>query len=223
MIVAPLIRRTQIMMERRAADRQVARHIRTRPARIRVCWDLDNTLVASGELLQAGKRLDEAIVDAEPMPNMLEFISELRARLPDAEHIIVSARRRSMREATSVWLTRYSVPTESGSVCLVPDAGAKSQVWRELARDSALVVIDDLRYNHEGKTLGVYDDLVEAARGLASVYVGYAEIAEIVSDPSAAARIAAWAADCITRAHPRNRCAARGEQSLTHESRGFVR
>ena len=100
MIVAPLIRRTQIMMERRAADRQVARHIRTRPARIRVCWDLDNTLVASGELLQAGKRLDEAIVDAEPMPNMLEFISELRARLPDAAACRAAGRRRPARGGT---------------------------------------------------------------------------------------------------------------------------
>jgi hypothetical protein len=170
----------------RAAVRQ-ARRLRSRSGVIRICWDLDNTLVDSGRMLRAGKRLDDAIVEAEPVSNMLDLYEAMRAELPNAEHFILSARMRGMRHKTVAWLSRHGVSPADAAVCFVPYVQAKSKVWQELARDARLVIVDDLSYNHETDQVGIHHDLVAVAERLACVYIGLDEIAEISRNPTAVA------------------------------------
>ena len=67
----------RLAWEALSAVRQARRFGRSHPASVRVCWDLDNTLVDSGRLVHAGTPLREAVIDAEPVPKMLEFYEAL--------------------------------------------------------------------------------------------------------------------------------------------------
>jgi len=163
---------------------------RSRPAAVRICWDLDNTLVDSGTLLRGGKRLEDAIVEAEPVPNMLAFYETMRGELPNAEHFIVSARTRSMRANTLAWLKRQGLMPTDGAVLFVPYPEAKLRVWRELARGAQLVIVDDLSYNHESSKPSIYHELVGSAESLASVYVGLDQIARIAQNSDAVEAVA---------------------------------
>jgi hypothetical protein len=164
---------------------------------IRICWDLDNTLVDSGKLLRAGKRLDDAIVEAEPVSNMLDLYEAIRAQLPSAEHVILSARMRGMRHKTVAWLNRHGLSPADAAVCFVPYVQAKPKVWQELARDARLVIVDDLSYNHEKEQLGVHHDLVAVAERLAYVYIGLDEIAEIARNPTAVRVVVSRTAESV--------------------------
>lgn len=170
--------------EVRAAVRQ-ARRQRMRGDDVRICWDLDNTLVNSGRLLRAGGTLQDAIVEAEPVPNMLGFYAALSAQLPRAEHFILSARIRGMRKETLAWLKRHGLEAAEADVCFVPYVQAKARVWEQLARHGTLVIIDDLSYDHESDQVSVHDELVEIAERIAKIYIGLEEIAKIASDPKA--------------------------------------
>jgi hypothetical protein len=172
----------------RAAVRQ-ARNLRSSPGVIRICWDLDNTLVNSGALLRAGGTLEDAIVQAEPVPNMLDLFAAIRTALPDAEHFILSARMRGVRRETLAWLSRHGLSLADAAICFVPYAQAKPKVWEELAREARLVIVDDLSYNHEQEQVGVYRDLVDVAERIAYLYIGLTEIAEIARDPGAVAAV----------------------------------
>ena len=167
----------------RAAVRQ-ARRLRSRRG-VRICWDLDNTLVNSGALLRAGGRLDDAIVEAEPVSNMLELFEAIRAELPGAEHFILSARMRGMRRDTVTWLRRHGLSPGDAAVFFVPYVQAKPKVWKELARNASLVIVDDLSFNHENEQVGIYHDLVDSAERIACVYIGQDEISEIAGNPTA--------------------------------------
>lgn len=167
-----------------AAVRQ-ARRARSDQATVRICWDLDNTLVNSGKLLHEGRLLNNAIVEAEPVSNMLELYNAIRVGLPQAEHFILSARLPGMRAETLTWLERYSLIQADSTICFVPSVQAKRNVWEELARGGALIIVDDLSYNHEADQVSVYEDLVDVARHLALVYVGLDDIAAIAVDPAA--------------------------------------
>ena len=156
-----------------------------------VCWDLDNTLVNSGLLLHGGRSLEEAVVEAEPMANMLAFYESLREQLPGARHVFLSARPRSMRAVTLTWLERHELAHDADTVWFVPSAGAKPKVWATLARLAPLVIVDDLTYDHESDRPSVYHDLVESARETATVYVGVDEITRMTSDPELGAAIVA--------------------------------
>lgn len=173
-----------------AAIRQARRVHRSNPAAIRVCWDLDNTLVDSGTLIHAGRTLRDAVVEAKPIPNMFEFYETMRSRLPEADHFILSARVRSMRHDTLIWLTNHGFVATHRVVCFVPSAAAKAKVWQQLARDARLVIIDDLTYDHESKQPSTYDDLVTVAKRTACVYIGLQQIAEIAEQSAAVETIA---------------------------------
>lgn len=177
--------------------RQVQRVLRSYPADVRICWDLDNTLVNSGALLQQGMTLRDAVVEAHPVPNMLAFFEAIQTRLPEAEHVIVSARRRSMRVATDAWLRRYGLTTKSGTVCFVPGANAKVRVWNVLASGSHLVIVDDLSHNHEAGEPSSYEDLVVAAGLTARVYVGREQIDRIVRNRHEVETIASETVDSL--------------------------
>ena len=183
----------RLAWETLSAVRQARRFGRSHPASVRVCWDLDNTLVDSGRLIHAGTPLREAVIDAEPVPKMLEFYEALRAKLPDAQHFILSARMSSMRRDTLVWLQRHGLTPQDGAVCFVPQAKAKVKVWRQLARDGQLVIVDDLSYNHESDSPDVYHELVHIAQRTARVYIGLEQIGQIAADS-----IAVDAAACST-------------------------
>ncbi len=172
------------------AVRQVERFIRASKAPIRVCWDLDNTLVGSGRLIRAGRRLDEAISEAEPVPNMLEFYWAMAAILPNADHFVLSARRRSMYEPTLEWLRRFGLNPTPNSLCLVPYADAKPAMWERLAMGGRLVIVDDLSYDHESPEPSTYQHLVFAAQRTAEVYIGLDQISRIASDHVSADSIA---------------------------------
>ena len=159
---------------------------------MRVCWDLDNTLVNSGMLIRLGKRLEDAVIDAEPVANMLKFYEGMQAELPGADHVILSARSAGMRTATLAWLGRHQLTLGGGAIWFVPDANAKVKVWLQLARDAQLVIIDDLSYNHESERANVYDDLVQHAKRIGAVYVGLEQIAAIEADPTAVEAVISW-------------------------------
>jgi hypothetical protein len=180
----------------RVAVRQ-ARQLRSRDGLIRICWDLDNTLVDSGRLLRAGERLDDAIVVAEPVSNMLDLYEAMRAELPNAEHFILSARMRGMRRKTVVWLSRHGVSPADAIVCFVPYVQAKPRVWQELARDARLVIVDDLSYNHETEQVAIHHDLVAVAERIAYVYIGLDEIAEIARNPTAVGAVVSRTAESV--------------------------
>jgi hypothetical protein len=194
-----LARRLRASWVSRRAARWAAREVRERPASIRICWDLDNTLVGSGLLLKRGLRLPEAVVDAKPVPNMLAFFGAMRQRVPDAQHFILSARPSAMRADTLAWLEEHGLALSGGAICLVPSADAKCRVWQQLARDCQLVIVDDLSYGHEEDEAFVYDELAAFARRTASVYIGLDDIARIESDPSAVQSVAERAAEALTR------------------------
>jgi hypothetical protein len=175
----------------RAAVRQAREFCRSRPAEVRVCWDLDNTLVDTGALLRAGMTLDRAIIEAYPVPNMLAFYEAMHERLVHAEHFILSARSTTMREETFAWLRRHGMTAPSTSVCLIPTAAAKPRVWRQLSEDAALVIVDDLAFNHEADETSLYDDLISQARDAAVSYIGASDIAAVAADETAAASILA--------------------------------
>jgi hypothetical protein len=156
-----------------------------------VCWDLDNTLVNSGVLIHDGRRLHEAVVEAEPMANMFAFYAALREQLPGARHVFLSARPRSMRRVTLDWLERHELAHEADTVWFVPFAGAKPRVWATLAQIAPLVIVDDLTYDHESERPSVYHDLVETARRTAAVYVGIDQITQMAADPEVVATIVA--------------------------------
>jgi hypothetical protein len=149
----------------------------------RVCWDLDNTLADSGSLLRSGKTLAEAIVAAQPVPNMPEFFRALQMALPDADHFVLSARLPSMRLDTLAWL-RGHLGEADLALCLVPNPDAKMKVWRSLAAAGPVVIVDDLSFGHEGDQPSVYAALVETARKSATAYVGLEEIRQIAGDRS---------------------------------------
>jgi hypothetical protein len=177
------------VLTRRQTHRAVAQaraFVRGKRGTTRVCWDLDNTLADSGTLLRGGKTLAEAIVEAQPVPNMPEFFRALHAALPDADHFILSARLPSMRPHTLDWL-RAHLGESDWALCLVPYPGAKTKVWRSLAADGPVVIVDDLSFGHEGDQPAVYEDLVEVARKSATAYVGLDEIRRIAGDGSEAA------------------------------------
>jgi hypothetical protein len=170
--------------EVRAALRQ-ARRYSSHPAPIRVCWDLDNTLVNSGALLRAGQSLRDAIVRAEPVPNMLDFFAALHSMLPDADRFILTARMRAWRRDTQTWLLRHGLAQTDAALCFVPYVDAKTRVWEQLGRNSRLVIVDDLSFNHERDVPSRNDALIELAQRLAVVYIGPDEIAAIAADAQA--------------------------------------
>jgi hypothetical protein len=181
------------------AVKQARRLRQTHPAPVRICWDLDNTLANSGVLIRIGMRLQDAIVEAEPVPNMLEFYKAMRTELPNAEHVILSARMRSMRRDTLAWLHRYGLAPREGAICFVPYAETKPKVWQQLARDTRLVIVDDLSYGHEGNSTSTYHDLVEFAKRTACVYIGLEQITRIAADPNAVEEVSSWAAEILAR------------------------
>jgi hypothetical protein len=183
--ISDLVRRTRRTIELRVALRQVQAFLTGLTSDVCVCWDLDNTLVDSGVLLRAGRTLEEAVVDAYPVSNMLDFYRAMSQGLPDADHFFLSARPRSMRVDTFGWCERYGVAAVGGNVCLVPYAALKPRIWAELARGSRLVIVDDLSFNHEAAHISLYDELIREAKLTAWSYVGLGEITEIASDRGA--------------------------------------
>lgn len=180
-----------------AAVKQARRLRRAHPAKVCICWDLDNTLANSGSLIRVGKGLQEAIVEAHPVPNMLAFFEAMRTKLPDAEHCILSARMRSMRCDTLVWLRRYGLAPRDGAVCFVPYVEAKRKVWQQLAQNSRLVIVDDLSYGHESDRPSTYHDLVDFAHRTAWVYIGLDEITRIAESSKAVEEVASWAVETL--------------------------
>jgi hypothetical protein len=176
--------------ELRAAVKQARTVCRLRPAAVRVCWDLDNTLADSGALLRVGQRLRDAVVVAEPVPNMLEFYKAIQRGLPEAEHFILSARPRVMREVTLAWLRRHDLAPADDALCFVPSAEAKLKIWQQLAKDARLVIVDDLSYNHEHEQPSLYLELVRLAEQSAAAYVGSSSISEIALSRTAIDAIA---------------------------------
>jgi hypothetical protein len=183
--------------QERAAVRQAQEFCRRQPAEIRICWDLDNTLVDSGTLMGQGRRLDQAIVEAYPVANMLGFYEAMRARLPGAENFILSARAISMRDGTFEWVKRHRLQS-AAAVCLVPRVTAKPRIWRRLAADAQLVIVDDLSFNHEQQTVSLYHQLISQAQTIAAVYIGLDEIAGIATDPAAIAPLVERTVQAVT-------------------------
>jgi hypothetical protein len=141
-------------------------------------------------------------VDAEPIPNMLGFLAAMQRNLPEAEHVFLSARIRSMRAPTLSWLEQYGLTPTAGAVWLVPNAGVKPAIWRRLGRTARLVIVDDLSYDHEAERPSIYKDLVEVAKQTAAVYIGLDQIAEIAEDPGAIEVIAAQTAEAVAPPDP---------------------
>jgi hypothetical protein len=133
------------------------------------------------------------------MPNMVAFFNALHHALPDAAPFALSARTPAMRNDTLAWLHRHGVGIGDAAVCFVPAAEAKVRVWHELARDGALVIVDDLRYGHEGDELRLYQDLVDSARTTASAYVGAREITEIAENAEAVDAIVARIVESLAK------------------------
>lgn len=201
--------------QNRSAIRQARHFRRIHPSAVCVCWDLDNTLVDSGTLIRGGAQLREAIVDAAPVPNMLEFYKTVVRRLPAASHFILTARPSAMRTETLAWLAQNGVACAETSVCFLPHAHAKPRVWQRLSIGAPVVIVDDLSYDHERPDISLYADLVTVARKVASVYVGLDEILRIAADadevePTAALIASAVAEDvrrgtqqaCCDSSHP---------------------
>ena len=184
--------------------RSVVRRARRLRAHTVVCWDLDNTLVDSGALIRAGTPVLGAWVEADPVPGMLEFASALADSLPEAVHVVLSVRTRSVRSATIEWLARHRVTTVSADdVWFVATPAAKTDVWRVLAETSRLVVVDDLGYGHELPEPLVDHRLVAEARRIADAYVGLEEIERVRADPLRAVDAARDLAGRVRALEPR--------------------
>jgi len=140
-------------------------------------------------MLVAGRSLAEAVVEAAPVPNMLELFRTLSDALPEAAHFVLSARPPSMRRATMTWLWRHGVTTSRAVVFFVPTAEAKPRVWAQLGSDALLVIIDDLTHGHESGAPVVYPELVESARRIARVYLGVDDIRCIKADSAGVAAV----------------------------------
>lgn len=173
-----------------AARNQAVNFCDTHRAQVHICWDLDNTLVNSGALLRDGRTLTEAIIEADPVTNMIDFYDEVRTRLPHAGHFILSARSPSMQGDTMLWCRRHGVTVDEVGLCLVPRPAAKPKIWRRLARSAHLVIVDDLTFKHEEDRPSVYHDLVRHAESIALSYVGFQAISEIAADRTAISTIA---------------------------------
>lgn len=164
-----------------------------------VCWDVDNTLVDSGTLIRDGRSVRRAWVDAVPVPGMLAFASALRAQLGDAAHVVLSVRPGCLRTETLAWLERERFELSAGDLWLVASPEDKPAVWRALARNAVLVVVDDLTYGHERVQPLAYTSLAVEARQTAAVYVGADEIARVRSNPDEAERLAREVTDRLDR------------------------
>jgi hypothetical protein len=125
--------------------------------------------------------LHEAVPIADPVANMLHFCDELTAALPFANRVFLSARRASLRASTLAWLNVNGVVVDDARVLLVPRVDRKLDVWRMLARRSALVIVDDLCFGHETASIREYVALSEAARSIAAAFVGSSEITALAS------------------------------------------
>jgi hypothetical protein len=130
-------------------------------------------------------RLEDAVIDAQPVPNMLAFYELVSSKLPQAEHVMLSARLHSMRPDTMAWLRTHGLAPADGAVCFVPSVQAKTRVWRQLVRNGQLIIVDDLSYNHEAEQVSVYDELVAVAKRIATAYVGHEEITAITAGSDA--------------------------------------
>lgn len=183
--------------EVRVAQRQSKHFCDTHPRETCICWDLDNTLVDSGVLLGAGCSLDQAIVAAHPVANMLEFYEVMQTHLPGAANFILSARSGSMRDATLDWFSRHGLVATS--LCLVPHAAAKPRIWRQLASNAPLVIVDDLSFGHESDVPSLYHDLILRAEATALSYVGFEQIAEISVDREAVTSVATQVVGALSR------------------------
>lgn len=146
--------------------------------------------------------LEEAVVEAKPITNMLDFYEVIRRRLPDAHQFILSARTSLMRSDTLDWLGQWGLVPEAGAVCFLPYAKAKPKVWKQLARDARLVIVDDLSYNHESRQPSVHHDLVESARRTAVAYVGLDQIAQIAADSKAIGAVASGIVESLAESEP---------------------
>ena len=161
-----------------------------------VCWDLDNTLVDSGALIRDGRPIAQAWIEAVPVPGMLAFAAALRARLAGSAHVVLSVRTGSVRAETLAWLERERFGLAADDLWLVSSPDDKPAVWRTLARNARLIVVDDLMHGHQTAAGPLpYDALVEAARRTADVYVGAEEIARMRADPAEAERHAGEVAE----------------------------
>jgi hypothetical protein len=161
--------------------RRALRFCDSNPATTRVCWDLDNTLIDTGSLLRTGHTLEEAAALASPVPNMLLFFEAMERCLPGAQHFALSARQSALRDETLAWLRRHRVTLAPEQVYLVPEAAAKPAIWRALARDASLAIVDDLTFNHESPDLAHYTDLVKQATETATAYVGHGIINRVAT------------------------------------------
>jgi hypothetical protein len=178
--------------------RQASAFATAHRAPVRICWDLDNTLVDSGRLLHAGAKLHDAVRVAEPLQGMLEFHRAVSDTLPTADHFVLSARSAAMRSDTVAWLRchRFDVPVTA--ICLVPTHDAKPAVWRRLARGARLLVVDDLTVDHESDSPRLHEGLAKRAAQIADSYVGAEMIEEIVANPARARPLAARVAAELT-------------------------
>ncbi|HEX8207821.1 MAG TPA: hypothetical protein VF587_17275 [Solirubrobacteraceae bacterium] len=189
-LAAAATRPIRHLPDRRAAVRAAAAVAAACPGEVRVCWDLDNTLVDSGRLLREGVPLDEAVRSADPVAGMLDFQRALAAALPGAGHFVLSVRARGMRDDTLAWIARHGLELAPDAVALVRSPADKPAVWRALARGGKLVVVDDLSHGHEGSAITPYGRLAEQARRIADAYVDLAAIGAIAEEPASAAAAA---------------------------------
>jgi hypothetical protein len=102
--------------------------------------DLDNTLVGSGRRLREGLQLQEAVVDAKPVPKHARVLRCDAPAIPrrGALHLEYEAERDAAD--TLAWLEEHGLAVSGGAICLVPSTEAKRRVWRQVARDCQLVI-----------------------------------------------------------------------------------
>jgi hypothetical protein len=116
---------------------------------------------------------------------MLDFLAAVHSTLPEADRFILTARTRAMRRDTQTWLLRHGLGQTDAALCFVPYVEAKMRIWEQLARNSRLVIVDDLSFNHEGDVPSRNKGLIELAQRLAVVYIGPDEIAAVAADAQA--------------------------------------
>ena len=162
-----------------------------------VCWDLDNTLVDSGALIRAGRPATSAWVEAEPVAGMLELAASLRTALPEAAHVVLSVRPHSVRGETLAWLERNEFAVSAQTVWFVSSPDDKPRVWRTLARNGLLVIVDDLAGGHERAVPEPYEHLVTDASEIAHVYVGLDMIRRVQTSSAGATELAAEIATAV--------------------------